>query len=207
MQQSHKVILLLALLLAGMVFFVAREVRAPHDSEFLDTNDLESMEFTLTSPAFLSGELIPPQYTCDGDNVSPPLIIEGVPEEADSLVLLVTDPDIPTEVKEARGILQFDHWVVFDIPSITTDIESGAVPGKLGLNSAGETAYVGPCPPTQFEPTVHRYFFRLYAIKGSLEFDGTPSYEEVKVAAEVAAVGQAELMGRYERTVEESHSD
>ena len=165
------------------------------------------MTLTLTSPAFGDGETIPMQYTCDGDNTNPPLVIAGVPAEADSLVLLMDDPDIPTAVKEARGIEKFDHWVLYEIPATTTVIDSGAIVGRLGRNSAGTAAYTGPCPPPQYEPTEHRYFFRLYAIKGRLTLGDSPTLDEVQSAVASAAIEQVELMGRYERIPKEASGD
>jgi Raf kinase inhibitor-like YbhB/YbcL family protein len=152
---------------------------------------------TLSSPAFKEGESIPSQFTCDGDNVSPPLTISGVPEGTASLVLIMDDPDVPKALKP-DGV--FDHWVMYGIPPETQDIPEGALSGSAGLNGAGEPKYAGPCPPPQYEPREHRYFFRLYALKGSLDFIKAPTKSEVLSAIQSDIIAQAELMGRYKRT-------
>jgi len=156
------------------------------------------VKLTLTSPAFVDGGFIPAKYTCDGEEVNPPLKISGVPKEADSLVLVMDDPDIPSAVKEKNGIDKFNHWVLYNLPPDTTEIPEG-IKGETGLNTTGAAAYIGPCPPPQYEPTEHRYVFRLYAIKGKLNFIKTPTLDEVETAAKSAALAEAELVGRYGR--------
>lgn len=155
--------------------------------------------FHLTSPAFESGALIPSKYTCDGEQISPPLRFEGVPGGTQSLVLIMDDPDIPQAVKDDHGIEVFDHWVVFNIPPETTDVPEGEAFGTLGMNGAGSPAYVGPCPPPQFEPREHRYIFTLYALKGLLSFSTVPSKKEVFEALAPLLIDQTELIGRYAR--------
>ena len=150
---------------------------------------------TLTSPAFLHNESIPSKYTCDGENVSPPLAISGVPEGTESLVLLMDDPDIPDFVKEERGIEKFDHWVLYGIDPKTTDILEGAAVGSKGLSSRGSGGYTGPCPPDR----EHRYFFRLYALDTTINFIKAPTLGEVEAAIEGHVIEQAELIGLYER--------
>lgn len=155
--------------------------------------------FSLTSPAFEPGALIPSKYTCDGENVSPPLAISGVPGGTQSLVLLMDDPDIPKTVKEERGIEVFDHWVVFNIPPETAEVPEGEEVGTLGLNGVGAPAYTGPCPPPQFEPKEHRYIFRVYALKDLLSFATVPTKLQVQDAIAPLLLGQVELIGRYAR--------
>jgi Raf kinase inhibitor-like YbhB/YbcL family protein len=150
----------------------------------------------LTSPAFVSGEDIPVEYTCDGDNTNPPLLISGVPDTAAALVLIMDDPDVP---KELRDDQHFVHWVAFNIAPDTTGVPAGTKIGTDGKNSTGDMGYVGPCPPTQYEPKTHRYFFRLYAVDGLLDLPEGATQEEVSTAIDGRIVGQAELMGRYSR--------
>jgi hypothetical protein len=152
--------------------------------------------FSLSSSAFENGALMPSPYTCDGANVSPPLSISGVPSEATSLVLVMDDPDVPKELKP-DGV--FDHWVMYGIDPKTTEIPEGALTGALGLNGAGEPKYTGPCPPPQYEPSEHRYFFRLYAVDMTLNFIKAPTKAEVLMATEGRVIAAAELMGRYKR--------
>lgn len=152
--------------------------------------------FTLTSPAFTNGSSIPSSYTCDGDNASPPLSIAGVPTGARALVLVMDDPDVPKALKPDG---MFDHWVVYAIDPWTTEIPAGALAGAAGLNGAGEAKYTGPCPPPQYEPSEHRYYFRLHAIDTTLNFIKAPTKAEVLTAIEGHIIGTAELMGLYKR--------
>jgi Raf kinase inhibitor-like YbhB/YbcL family protein len=157
------------------------------------------MSLTLTAPAFADGASIPQKYTCDGENVSPELHIGNAPEGTQSFVLVMDDPDIPVSVKQARGIDTFDHWVVFNIPGDTTVIPEGGLPNVgSGMNTRGTNGYTGPCPPDK----EHRYFFRLYAVSGTLNFIKAPTLHEVEAAAQGMALGQATLTGRYERARE-----
>ena len=142
---------------------------------------------------------IPGTYTCDGKNVNPELIISDVPEGAQSLVLIMDDPDIPREVKQQRGIGVFDHWVVFNVPPDTTKVKENSVVGVQGKNSAGENKYTGPCPPKQYKPSEHRYFFTLYAQDIILDLEEGVSKEKVERAMEKHIIEQTELVGRYER--------
>jgi Raf kinase inhibitor-like YbhB/YbcL family protein len=154
-----------------------------------------SMSLSLTSPAFKEGEKIPLQYSCDGENISVPLRIEGAPEGTKSFVLVMDDPDIPQSVKDEWKVERVDHWVVYNIPPETSDIAAGETVGILGKNTRGTIAYRGPCPPDR----EHRYFFRLYALSGTLNFIATPSLYDVEEAAKGMMIEQAALMGRYER--------
>lgn len=162
---------------------------------------MTDQSLTLTSSAFQSGGSIPSRFTCDGENVNPPLSISGVPEGARSLALLVDDPDIPEEVKGSLGKDVFDHWVLFNISPETVAIGEGQVPeGAIeGANGSGESAYTGACPPKQFEPKEHRYFFKLYALDVMLDLPEGAQKDAVEQAMEGHILGQAELMGRYER--------
>jgi hypothetical protein len=157
----------------------------------------DTSTLSLTSSAFEHNGTIPTKYTCDGDRtLSPPLAISGVPEGADSLVLIMDDPDVP---KERRPSGVFDHWVVYAIPPDTAEIAEGALVGAQGLNSGGNAAYTGPCPPPEFEPSEHRYIFKLYAISGTLNFIKAPTKDEVLAALEGKILAEAELIGRYSR--------
>lgn len=156
-------------------------------------------QLTLTSSAFSPNETIPAVYTCDGENVPPPLVISGVPAGTVSFVLVMDDPDIPAEIKAARGIEKFDHWALYNIPADTTLITADT-PASGGVNSAGGFDYRGPCPPPEYEPTTHRYVFRLYALSGSLNFIKEPTLDELEMAAQGMALGQATLVGLYDRT-------
>lgn len=154
------------------------------------------MTLSLTSPAFQNGASIPSQFTCDAENVSPPLTIAGVPEGAKSLVLLMDDPDVP---KALRPDGVFDHWTLFNIPPDTTEIPQAGIVGTVGTNGAGKNIYTGPCPPREYEPSEHRYFFKLYALDSLLSLGTGMTKQEVLDAMEEHVLAQAELMGRYKR--------
>lgn len=148
----------------------------------------------IESAAFGPHEEIPRKYTCEGEDISPPLSWSGVPDEAQSLVLIVDDPDAPDP--EAPR-MTWVHWVVFDIPPLAPGLpEGGELPegAQEGLSDFERTGYGGPCPPTGR----HRYFFKLYALDTRLELD-RPSKQEVERAMEGHVLAQAELVGTYEK--------
>ncbi len=148
----------------------------------------------IISPVFQHEGKIPRVYSCQGDNISPPLEFSHIPTAANSLVLIMDDPDVPPSVRKDR---MYVHWVVYDIKPTTTKIEENATPfGTVGKNTAGSMNYVGPCPPDR----EHRYFFKLYAIDKILKLPPGATKEEVLKAIEGHMIAQAELMGRYEKS-------
>ena len=149
----------------------------------------------LSSTAFTQNGHIPSTYTCDGDNVSPPLKIEFIPALAKSLVLIMDDPDIPDYVKAKLHLDRFDHWVAFNIPTNTKEIPEDTKLGQQGRNSAGRNEYTGPCPPDR----EHRYFFKRYAIDTKLQLMPGASKAEVETAMKGHVVDHCELVGLYER--------
>ena len=131
--------------------------------------------------------LIPSQFTCDGDDLSPELHWEHAPEEARSFALSMTDPDAPDGT--------FIHWLVYNIAKDITRIERGALPAgaRQVRNDFGREEYGGPCPPSG----THRYYFRLYALDtDSLERITKTNFFQV---VEEHAIAKAELIGRYKR--------
>jgi len=157
------------------------------EKENLDTiNEVGNMK--LTSPAFEHNGKIPSEYTCDGEDVSPELNIEDVPEDVNSLVLIMDDPDAP--------VGNWDHWIVFNIAPDTAKIEKGTEPaGVGGKNSWKKTGYGGPCPPDR----EHRYFFKLYALDTTLDLAEGSTKDEIEKAMEGHIVEKTELIGLYER--------
>ncbi|MAF79796.1 YbhB/YbcL family Raf kinase inhibitor-like protein [bacterium] len=150
-------------------------------------------DLKLTSLEFEEGKKIPAKYTCDGEDVSPPLAIAGVSDEAKSLVLIMDDPDVP---KNLRPDGMWDHWVVFNISPDTTEISEGEEPqGVHGKGTSGNLKYHGPCPPDK----EHRYFFKLYALDTELDLNEGVTKAEVEKAMEGHVLEQAELVGLYER--------
>jgi Raf kinase inhibitor-like YbhB/YbcL family protein len=149
----------------------------------------------LTSSAFTEGGLIAPKYTCDGEDVSPPLEWMDVPEGAKSLALIVDDPDAPSGV--------FVHWLIYGIPPQENGLTEGvgienptAGGGRQGTNGFGTIGYRGPCPPSG----THRYYFRLHALDQDLSnLRAGASRQELDRSIQGHSIGSAELMGRYER--------
>lgn len=173
-------------------YLLLEKANAPTTHKVNSTN---TMNLILTSSAFTDGGIIPSKYTCDGEGISPELLIEGVPEGTESLVLLMDDPDIPESVKNSMDIESYDHWVLYNIPSDTRVIPEGMSVGTEGLTSNGTTEYVGACPPDR----EHRYVFRLYALKNTLTFDKVPTLAEVESQAKSSMLASSTLTGRYER--------
>jgi hypothetical protein len=145
-------------------------------------------ELTIKSPAFEHGKPIPKKYSCDGQDINPPLTIEGIPKEAKTLVLAVDDPDAPSGT--------FDHWIVWNIPVSASKIGENTVPGTEGLNGGGEQGYTGPCPPSS---TQHRYFFKVYALDTELSLGISSRKRNVEKAMQGHIVAKGELVGLYRR--------
>jgi len=142
----------------------------------------------LTSTEFANGATIPTLYTCDGQNVSPPLDWTGVPAEARYLALFVEDPDAPGGT--------FVHWALFDIDPSTPGLGAGSVPPGV----RGAVAYRGPCPPKGSKKDPHHYEFRLYALKERLPVGEQPSASDVRRAIAAShPLAEGRLVGRYGR--------
>ena len=142
----------------------------------------------LSSPAFEPGGEIPVRYTCDGEDINPPLFIQGVPEHARSLALIVDDPDAP------QGTMT--HWLLWNLDPRTTEIPEDSVPpqARQGKNSFGTLGYEGPCPAS----TTHRYRFQLYALNTRLTLpQGTRA--ELEQAIQHTFIDQVTIVGRYGR--------
>lgn len=149
----------------------------------------------LTSPAFAHQSLIPSKYTCDGENINPPLFIADIPAQTQSLALIMDDPDVP---KRLRADGMWDHWVVFNIPPELTQIPEGEEPpGVHGKGTSGNFDYFGPCPPDR----EHRYFFKLYALDTRLNLSQGATKQQVEAAMAGHILAKAELMGKYQRNV------
>ena len=149
------------------------------------------MAFTLRSSAFEDGEMIPRQFTCDGNDFAPPLAWSDAPEGTRSFALVMEDPDAP------HGT--FTHWLLYDIPATTTELREH-VGGKALRNSFGRAEYGGPCPPAGDGP--HRYVFTLYALDVSaLDMHGR-TRQALERSLHVHTLVTARLMGRYERKSE-----
>lgn len=156
------------------------------------------MFLKLSSQAFSHNDSIPMLYTCDGRDISPPLSWNGVPPGTKSLALIVYDPDAP-DPKAPK--MTWVHWVIYNIPAETRQLVEDAAFEKLpagtrdGTNNWKRTGYGGPCPPIGR----HRYFFKLYALDAVLPDLNLPNKKELLEAMEGHILGQAELIGTYER--------
>ncbi|MDA8596927.1 YbhB/YbcL family Raf kinase inhibitor-like protein [Candidatus Pacebacteria bacterium] len=198
MRHAYALLGLSFLIVFTGAFILFERAQAP-TNESLSSDTTSSMQLSLTSSAFEPNGIIPGVHTCDGENTNPPLSIANVPTEAKSLVLVMDDPDIPAEVKAKMNIEIFNHWVVYDIAADTTEIVSGQDIGTLGVNSAGNNAYTGPCPPSEYEPYEHRYVFRLYAVNRMYDGESEPTLDVLEAWAKEHALESAELIGRYSR--------
>jgi len=156
--------------------------------------------FSISSPEFVADAGIPPRYTCDGDQTSPPLLIRNIPDGARSLALIMDDPDVPQQLVPSG---EFVHWVLFNIPVPAAggeiSIGMGQMVGTPGANSSGLNEYTGPCPPRQYEPSTHRYYFKLYALDNTLSLSAGATKAQVEAAMDGHVLAEASLMGTYKR--------
>ena len=148
----------------------------------------------LTSPAFSEGALIPAQYTCAGDDFSPPLTWSDLPADAKSLALIADDPDAPVGT--------WVHWVAFNLPVTAAGLPQGikdekqlAGGGTQGTNSWRRIGYGGPCPPSG----THRYFFKLYALDTTLSLGNSTTAKDLQGTMRGHILAETQLMGRFNR--------
>ncbi|MFP4407359.1 MAG: YbhB/YbcL family Raf kinase inhibitor-like protein [Spirochaetaceae bacterium] len=148
----------------------------------------------LTSTAFSEGSAIPEQYSCDGQDISPPLHWQDVPAGTETFVLIADDPDAPVGT--------WVHWVIYDIPSRARELQENypkqevdSDGSKQGTNDFKKIGYGGPCPPGG----THRYFFKLYALDTSLDAEAGLSKKEIVKRMEGHVLDEAQLMGTYSR--------
>jgi len=167
---------------------------------FSDISHAEvKMPFTLTSPAFAKGDSIPIKFTCEGENISPPLAWHGVPENTRSLVLIVNDPDAP-DPKAPK--ITWDHWVLYNLPVTSTQLPEGVMTDNLpagteeGLNSWGTAGYGGPCPPVGR----HRYFHKLYALDTEFNNLENPTRSQLEEKMKGHIIAETELVVTYQKS-------
>jgi hypothetical protein len=145
----------------------------------------------LKSSAFKNNQFIPSKYTCDGEDINPPLKISAIPKNTKSLTLIVDDPD-------ASGGT-FVHWIVWNInPAIRKIFENSILSGAIeGLTDFGKTGYGGPCPPSG----IHHYQFKLYALDTKLKFLSLADADKIELerAMEGHILAKANLVGLYQR--------
>jgi Raf kinase inhibitor-like YbhB/YbcL family protein len=171
----------------------AAEAEAEPDPKVVPLPEEDEMQ--IESPAFTDHQPIPRQYTCEGEDVAPPLRWSNLPEATRSLALIVDDPDAPDPKNPQRTWV---HWVVYAIPPTAEGLpEGGALPSgaRAGKNDWGRADYGGPCPPIG----EHRYFFKLYALDRPLGQLGQPTKAELEEAMIGHVLAEAQLVGTYEK--------
>jgi Raf kinase inhibitor-like YbhB/YbcL family protein len=152
------------------------------------------MPLQVTSSAFENGKPIPARYTCDGEDISPPLRWSGLPQGAKSIALIADDPDAPMGT--------WVHWVLWNLPPIaelqeavptTASLPSGA---KQGISDFKRPGYGGPCPP---RGGPHRYYFKLYALDAALDLPAGAKKSDLEKAMRGHILAEGQLMGTYRR--------
>ncbi len=184
MKSFSKILIIFVILVIGgvIVFYLLKKSSKP-------SFELPKKMMTLTSPAFSNNQPIPKKYTCDGEDINPPLEISKVPENTKSLVLIVDDPYAPFR--------PFTHWLVWNINPETTLIGENSLPegAVQGVNDFGKNSYGGPCPPSG----IHRYYFKLYAIDILLNLPPSSKKSALEKAITGHILDSAELIGTYQR--------
>ncbi len=181
-----------------MILILLFATLSPADSGWASAGEGRST-MELVSSVFESGGRIPTTYTCDGEDLSPPLTWDGVPDGVKSFALIMDDPDAPPGT--------WVHWVIYDMPadargldegvSKSDKLDSGAAQGACwGVSSYSRVGYYGPCPPPG---SPHRYVFRLFALDTVLGLPPKRSKEQLLKAMEGHVLARAELVGRYGR--------
>lgn len=157
------------------------------------------MKIQMSSTAFGPGGPIPRRYTCEGENVSPPLTWVGVPTHAKSLALIVDDPDAPDPAAPRRTWV---HWILYNIPATVTELPEAcnpqvfAPPALDGVNDWSSPGYRGPCPPIGR----HRYFHKLYALDEVLPDLHHPDKPRLLAALKGHVLAEAALIGTYQKS-------
>jgi Raf kinase inhibitor-like YbhB/YbcL family protein len=158
--------------------------------------DREEIKMQISSASFSNNAPIPTQYTCEGQDVSPPLSWSAIPEGTQSLVLIVDDPDAPDP---AAPKMTWVHWVLYNLPPDSQGLEENVrqlpIGAGEGLNDWKRTGYGGPCPPIGR----HRYFHKLYALDVVLPDLHRPTKAAIEQAMRGHVLAQAELIGTYQK--------
>ncbi len=178
-------ITIVILLAGGYLFFTKRQT-----SDTILDRGRSTVTMQITSPAFEHNGMIPDKYTCKGENINPPLMFSNIPKGAQSLALIMDDPDAVTGI--------WDHWLVVNISLNTAEVSEGSVPagGTQIKNSFGKVEYGGPCPPD--EP-IHHYRFKLYALDTKLNHLPLGSKRDIENAMQGHILASAELIGLYQK--------
>ncbi len=179
------------LLLALSVVSAGACSEKPAGREVLAPGERMPKGMTLTSPAFEDGDPIPERFSCEGENLPPPLRWSGAPADAAEVALVLEDPD-------ATGGI-FVHWIVAGLDPKVQSLEPGALPeGAVEFNGSSDmAAYIGPCPPDDGGP--HRYHFEVYALRSRPRLvESSRPIEKVQAIRRAALAGGV-LVGTFER--------
>lgn len=141
----------------------------------------------ITSPVFTNNNFIPEKYSCDGEDLNPPIFIDKVPAKTKSLALIIDDPDASSG--------SFVHWIIWNVDPKLTQIAEDSVPGVEGLNSGGRKGYTGPCPPSG----THRYFFKVFAIDTMISLTANSKKGDLEKAVKGHVLAAGEIIGLYRR--------
>jgi Raf kinase inhibitor-like YbhB/YbcL family protein len=143
----------------------------------------------ISSPSFSDGDRIPAKYTCNSNNENPSLLFDELPEKAETVALILDDPDAPGNT--------FTHWTIWNINADNPKIDESSVPGDSveGMTDFGVVGYGGPCPPAG----QHRYYFRAYALDIRLDLERGATRRELEDAMEGHIVDSEELTVVYAR--------
>jgi len=143
----------------------------------------------ITSSDFEPNGEIPATFSCGGENISPQILIENIPPQSKSLVLILDDPDAPSN--------NFTHWIIWNIPPDISKIQSANIPSGAteGINGSGKPGYIGPCPPSG----THRYVFHLYALNQVLDLKEKSSRDDLEAKMDGKIIEEAQLIGLYQQ--------
>lgn len=151
-------------------------------------------DMQLRSNAFDSRDAIPARYTCEGDDVSPPLEWSGAPDGTRAFAVICHDPDAPLVTPGTYG---FVHWVLYNLPASIDRLEEGTGEGTVGGNDFGNAGYGGPAPPEGHG--VHHYFFWVLALDRELDLEAGLTMWQLLERVEPHVLGMNRLVGTYQR--------
>jgi hypothetical protein len=183
------IISLISMVLAAVILFAFAGKLGDNADNGRAINNISSSTMKISSDAFLNNGTLPAKFTADGEKINPRLSIEGVPQAAKSLVLVVDDPDAPSGT--------FTHWTVWNIDPAVAGIAENSIPegAVQGVTSDGEPGYVPPAPPSG----THRYYFKVYALDTKLDLQGSAGISDLLSVMEGHILDKSELMGLYGR--------
>lgn len=185
MKNIIKLLIITLFIILSVFLLVKSSLKAP-------SKEVNGMK--ISSPAFEHNDTIPSKYTCDGEDISPPLVFEEIPENTVSLALIADDPDAPMGT--------WVHWVMYNIPATSGGLAENIPPdselkdGSLqGITDFRRIGYGGPCPPSG----AHRYFFKLYALDKKLDLPSGAAKQQVEAAIKGHIIAQDHIIGIYKR--------